>query len=747
MRKFKKINEWLFRIVYGNPSNPLNTVGKIPEGNGGEFRLLETEEKLDFLYEDLRLASEVGFSSEGGTFSVNFRSKGAHFFGFGEKMGQLDKRGSRMKMVNYDNPLHTPNTDPMYVSIPFFIIAAPGKPAMGIFANTTSYSGFDMTGDDYRISVMDEGIELYAIYGPKVSDIVERFTELTGRMEMPPAWSLGYQQSRWSYATAGEALEVAGRMRKDSIPCDVIYLDIDYMKGYRVFTWGDGFEDPKAFAAELKKMGFKLVTIVDPGVKIDGDYGVYRSGKEAEVFVKTKDGEDFVGYVWPGRCNFPDFTRTDVREWWADNHKPLFDAGVDGIWNDMNEPAIVWTDEKTSKIAETISEGKMDFEVLGKMKELFSQEDYAEVMVHEDDDGKKWPHRKIRNVYALMEAMATVRAFEKYRPSRRPFVLTRAGFAGIQRYSAVWTGDNSSWWEHLEAEMPISMGLGLSGVSFTGADIGGFGGDATPELLIRWAEMGAYFPFFRNHSAIGTVRQEPWAFGSETEEIVRKHIRKRYELFPQLYTEFYNSHKTGLPIMRPLFMTDQDDPELYSVNDEFTVGDSLLVAPVTKPNSTWRAVYIPKGKWIDIRDGKVYEEGHVYKVNVPLDEIAVFVRENSMIFRTDPMEYIFDRNDMNLYADLYGREAIGRVYEDDGETLGYKEGKYNLYEFSAGALPNGYSLNVRALRRGYEGRYRHVVFSFMNTPHLPKVIVNGKELESHFEGEILKVEFDIGDVI
>ncbi len=746
--KIENVNEWIFKIIEGNPENSFDVIEKIDQKGNGIFECTQKNGKLSIQKDSIEIAAEIDSSVNDDLSSITLYSQNAHFFGFGEKMGYLDKRGREMAMMNMDTPLHTPDLDPMYISIPFFILLSPKKPAIGFFLNTTSYSFFKVKNDTYTISAKDKGLELYVIYGPKIADIVEHFTELVGRMDMPPAWSTGYQQSRWSYASSQEALDIASHMRRDSIPCDVIYLDIDYMDGYRVFTWGKNFPDPKNFVDEMKKYGIKVVTIVDPGVKIDENYEIYRSGKSIDAFAKSRDDKDFTGYVWPGRCTFPDFLRSNVREWWARSHKVLFDAGIEGIWNDMNEPAVVWTDSKTVKISELLSKGKIDFQILGEAKSLFAQDYHDEDLFHKDDEERVWPHYKVRNIYAFLEAIATKKAFEMYRPGKRPFILTRAGFAGIQKYAAVWTGDNSSWWEHLESEMAISIGIGLSGVSFTGTDVGGFGGNATGELLARWTEMGTFFPFFRNHSAIGTVHQEPWAFGEEIEKIVKKYIKFRYELFPYIYTAFYFAHKRGIPIMKPLLFLDQDNPDLYSVNDEFIFGDSLLIAPVTRPNTTWRSVYMPKGRWIDMRDGHIYEEDHVYRINAPLEEIPIFVKENSMIFRTDPMNYIFEKEEMNLYVDMYGQEAVGELYEDDGETFEYKNGKYNLYEVGVGTSTKGYTISVKAKHHGYEGRYQKVTVNFMNAPRqIIEVTMNGKKVNAHFDGKILKVEFNIRDVM
>jgi alpha-glucosidase len=746
--KVEKVNNAVFKLEFGNPSNPVDVTAPFEFKEKTDFEVKERDDgKITLLSRGENLVTIEKYYKENGKACLTCYSEQAHFFGFGEKIGDLDKKGKRMEMMNADHPLHLPDTDPLYVSIPFFITVSPNKPAVGMYLNSTSKTFFEMKGDRYTVGAEDDGIELYVIYGPKILDVLSHFSSLVGRMFLPPAWALGYQQSRWSYFTSEEVLTVAKRMRNDGIPCDVIYLDIDYMDGYKVFTWSnEKFPNPQEMIKELKQMGFKVVTIIDPGVKVEDGYEVYESGKKHDAFVKEKNGSTFKGYVWPGKCNFPDFLREDVREWWAVQHEKLFEVGVDGIWNDMNEPSIVWDDKKSTEMKELVEKGKFDFSMLDKLKSFANQKEYAHDIIHKDDDGKDWEHLKVRNVYALLEAKATNRAFEIFKKGKRPFVLSRAGFAGIQKYAAIWTGDNMSWWEHLKGEMATSMGLNLSGVGFCGADVGGFGGDSNAELLIRWTEMGAYFPFFRNHSAIGTRHQEPWSFNEETEEIIKMHVKKRYEFFPHLYTLFYQASLNGLPIMRPLFMHDENDEALYSINDEFMVGDSIIVAPVTQPNTFWRSVYLPRGKWIDMRNGQIYDGKRPYKVDAPLDEIPVFVKMNSIILRTDAVNFLFEKEKMNLYVDVYGENAKTILYEDDGESLEYKDGKYNLYEISVGNVADSFHINFKYLNHGYDTRYEKIIFRFLTRQKVSFAYVNDESADISFKNGVPQVTFDAAKV-
>ncbi len=385
-------------------------------------------------------------------------------------------------------------------------------------------------------------------------------------MNIPPKWAIGYHQSRYSYETEAEVRALVQSFQEKGIPVDAIYLDIHYMDGYRVFTFDhERFPNPKKLVQDLLEMGIRVVPIVDPGVKEDPEYKTYQEGTYEDHFCKYIEGHPYFGDVWPGKSAFPDFTNTKTREWWGQNHKFYSDMGIHGIWNDMNEPA-VFNETKT-----------MDIKVLhGK-------------------NGHPKTHRELHNVYGLLMGESTYNGMKKLIGGDRPFLLTRAGYAGVQRYASVWTGDNRSFWEHLAMSLPMVMNLGVSGVPFAGPDVGGFAHDTTGELLIRWTQAGAFTPYFRNHSAIGTVRQEPWAFGEKVESITKKYLELRYVWMPYMYNLFREAHLTGVPVMRPLFLEYPEDPGTMNVSDQFLLGDSVLIAPILSPGTTHRAVYLPHG--------------------------------------------------------------------------------------------------------------------------------------------------------
>lgn len=580
------------------------------------------------------------------------------FYGLGEKYSYLNHMGSKTQNwctdVLAQAPLHHPLMRQYHTSIPFYIGANKAL-AYGIFWDTTYKNTFDFGKyNPQRVEMSADGgiIDYYFIYGPKIEQVVEKYTRLIGRMPLPDKKYLGYQQCRWSYKDSQEVIAVAERMRAEQIPCDVIYLDIDYMEAYKVFTYDtERFGDFKAMVDRLKALDFKLVVIIDPGVKREEGYAIYDEGMAKDYFVKDKNGKVYVGSVWPGDSVFPDFLRTEVRDWWGQCHDRLFELGVDGIWNDMNEPADASTESKT----------------------------LPENALHRDDQGHKHLHEEIHNIYGKLEAEATYKAMIQ-RGIERPFILTRAAAAGSQRYAALWTGDNASIWEHLEASIPMFLNLGLSGYPWIGGDVGGFAADTTPELLLRWTQLGAFMPFFRNHSSLGTLNQEPWAFDEETKDLVKEAILWRYRWMEHLYQLFYRAHSQGRPVLAPLFYYYQEDPETYGVHDGFFFGDNMLVYPVVRPQVTQRMVYLPEGDWYDYWTNEKYTGKQWLVVPVSADKIPLFVKSASFIVELEP-ESTVNYQPKALVIKHYGTEDfVGELYFDDGQTAQYQKGKSSLLE-------------------------------------------------------------------
>ena len=461
-------------------------------------------------------AGATGFAGDQARVTLSL-VEGESIFGLGETTATFNKRGLIREFWNIDVLGHVPAIYPglrsLYVSIPFAISLRAGR-AAGLFWDNPARQTWDLGQtklDQWQMQAASGEIDLYLFLGPKIGNVVGRYTDLTGRMPLPPRWALGYHQCRYSYKTRRRVEAIASAFRRKQIPCDVLYLDIDHMDGYRVFTFGRNFSRPGELMARLEKQGFKVVTIVDPGVKDDPEFGVWKRGIAHKAFVKGPDGrKDFIGKVWPGAARFPDFLNSRVRAWWGAEQARLQRLGVAGFWNDMNEPANFGLPTKT----------------------------LDEDCVHHTDYGQR-RHAEAHNLYGMQMARASREGALAHRPNRRPFVITRAGYAGVQRYALVWTGDNSSTWEHLNDSLQMLLNLSVSGVPFCGSDVGGFLDSTTPELLVRWVQMGAFTPFFRNHSNIDTIDQEPWAFGQQTEVRCRRSIELRYQLLPYLYSCFW----------------------------------------------------------------------------------------------------------------------------------------------------------------------------------------------------------------
>ncbi|OGJ86015.1 MAG: hypothetical protein A2268_03285 [Candidatus Raymondbacteria bacterium RifOxyA12_full_50_37] len=571
------------------------------------------------------------------------------FFGLGERITPFGRRGYRCTNWNTDNAnYHNETNERMYVSLPFMLVSGNGLP-WGYFLDSSYETHFDLGCADWdqcEISTKRGEFTLYLIAGKTAKDVLSAYASLTGAHSMPPLWALGYHQCRWSYMSTDEAMTVAKNLRKRQIPCDTLWYDIDYMDNFRVFTVDKKrFKNMKQHLAATKKLGFHSVVIVDPGVKIDepGVYNVLDKGTTHNYFLKTPGHKDYVGKVWPGGTKFPDFSNPAVRTWWAGLHKRLYDLGVDGFWNDMNEPA--------------------DFNANGTVPEDLKM----------FDTGRWSTMDRMHNVYATFEAKATIEGMLKLRPDNRPFLLTRAGFAGIQKYAAIWCGDNTSTWGHLKASIPQLLNMGMSGIGFVGVDVGGFSGNANPELLARWTQAGCLYPFFRNHTAAGTINQEPWAFGAEVESICRQAIRLRYHLLPYFYQLFHSMHKNGVPVMRPMFLEFENDPHTHNLGEQFMVGPSLLAAPVLDQGKVHVPVYFPKGTWYDYATGEHYAGGGIQLVKAPLEKLPLFVRASAVlpVMPVVDATRFMDKTTLGLEVFAGTGNFTSLVHEDDMETNAY----------------------------------------------------------------------------
>ena len=585
---------------------------------------------------------------------------GESYYGLGDKPVHNNLKGKRFENWVTDSYAFGRDTDPIYKTIPFYI-GLHHKKAYGIFFDNTFRSFFDFCHERRNIaSFWAQGGEMnyYFIYGPQMSDVVSNYTDLTGKpQDLPPLWALGYHQCKWSYYPESKVKEVAKTFRDLKIPCDAIYLDIDYMEGFRCFTWNkEHFPNPKKMVKELADDGFKTIAIIDPGIKIDKDYSVYQEGLEKDYFCKRADGPYMKGKVWPGECYFPDFTNPEVREWWADLFKELIeDIGVKGVWNDMNEPAVMDVPGKT-----------------------FPND------VRHNYDGNNCSHRKAHNIYGMQMARATYHGLKKFSYPKRPFVITRAAYSGTQRYSSTWTGDNVATWEHLSIANAQAQRMCLSGFSFVGSDIGGFAEQPNGELYTRWIQLGIFHPFCRTHSSGDHGDQEPYAFDSNVTNIVRKFIEIRYQLLPYLYTAFWRYAKEGIPILKSLVLFDQEDTHSHYRNDEFVFGEKILVCPILEPNAKGRRMYFPTGNWYSFWNTEIVKGGEEKWVDADIDSLPIYIKEGAIIPKYPIQQYVGEKVIDELKLDVYfklGKEK-SQVYEDAHDGYDYKKGRYSLRNFS-----------------------------------------------------------------
>ncbi|MDI1337146.1 MAG: glycoside hydrolase family 31 protein [Lacunisphaera sp.] len=634
-----------------------------------------------------------------------------HFYGLGEKTAHLDRRRSRFVLWNSDTPGYTEGTDPIYQSIPFYLGWEDGR-AYGLFYDNSHRTTFDFgyTGQEAAAYEAAGGVlDYYFFHGPALKKIIGRYTDLTGRMPLPPLWALGHQQSRYSYYPDKMVEQVAAQYRAHRLPLDVIHLDIHYMDAYRVFTWNqDRFPDPAGLAKKLSERGVKLITIVDPGVKYQPadpaapgkNYPVYDEGLAQDYFLRRQDGSLYIGEVWPGKAVFVDYTKENARRWWGEKHRALIDRGIAGIWTDMNEPS--------------------DF----VDKSGATQRD-----VVFDDLGAKSLYAQNRNTFALNMARATYEGLQRLQPDKRPFVITRAGYAGIQRYAITWIGDSNATFDQLALSVPMFASMGLSGQPFVGADTPGFIGRGSAELLVRAYQVAAFTPFCRNHTAVDVYDHEPWRFGVPYENMVRAALELRYRLLPFLYTTLEEAHRTGVPLFRPLLLEFQQDYTALNLDDQFMVGAALLAAPVVRDNERARDVYLPAGRWYDYWTGAALDAtGDLRRVDAPLERMPLFVRGGSIVPSTIAMNHTGEKPWNPLRFDVWpdaNGAATGSLYEDDGASPAYLQGAFRRTTLS---------LAAGRLTFGVEGDYRPPARNFEvflhQAPAVREVLLDGRPLDT-----------------
>ncbi len=654
------------------------------------------------------------------------------YYGFGEKaFAEMSRNGKFIVNWNTDTFSYPVGTDPIYQSVPFFIALHGGK-AYGLYFNNTFRTWFDMgKSSPARYSFGADGGELdFFVFtggdGRSPKAVLKDYAALTGKTPLPPIWALGNQQSRWSYFPESRVREIAAGFRSRQIPADVIYLDIDYMDGYRVFTWDrKRFPDPPKLISDLKADGFRTVLIIDPGIKVDEKYSVYSEGKKLGMFVRNPDGSELNRNVWPQASAFPDFTDPKAREWFGDKFRSHIDEGIAGFWTDMNEPGVFLTDRSEKP------------EIMHHPEKTFPYD------TPHAGDGLGGTHRRYHNVYGMLMARSAFEGVRKLAPERRPFILTRAGFAGVQRYSAVWTGDNYASWDHLALTIPMLANMSVSGIPFVGADVGGFNDRPSGELYARWLQAAVLTPFLRSHSVGWAGNKEPWEYGDEFTAINRRTIELRYQFLPYIYSLFREHERSGEPVMSPLWYEFPGDTRTYLISDQFMLGSDVLVAPVVKEGMRERQIYLPAGNWIDWWSGETFDGGKQHTIKAPLDRLPIYVRAGAVI----PTQPVIQHTGqmprvpltLNIFAGSPDEKAVTAViYQDAGDGYGYKnlEWREVRVEHNAG----GIKINRLGTFAGQE--IRSVVIRGVSRD-LSRVTVDGRNVEHKFDATSRQISFEI----
>ncbi len=688
-------------------------------------------------------AEPVEFSP-GGRFTVRKEMpQEEHYFGLGDKTGPLDRRDHAYTMWNTDAYRFQEGTDPLYKDIPFFLADRAGK-SYGLFLDNTWRSNFEFgkqSHTEYSFGAEGGPLDYYILYGPTPKQVVQDWAWLTGTTPLPPLWSFGFQQSRYSYETEGELRAVADRLRTDRIPADAVYMDIDYQVKNRPFTLdATKFPNFPRFVQELKDKQFHLVLITDLHVAhAPGEgYAVYDSGEQGGHFVKNPDGSEFVGTVWPGPSVFPDFTNQSARAWWGSLYKTFYGEGVAGFWNDMNEPSVFQTATKT-----------MPLDVRSTIDEPGFPKRTAD-------------EREVHNIFGLLNARGTYEGLETLKPNERPFVLTRATYAGGQRYGATWTGDNSSSYAHLRLSTPMLESLGLGGFYMAGDDIGGYAGSPQLDLLTKWLEVGAFNPIDRDHTEKGSNPQEPWAGGAAMEAVRRRYIEERYKLLPYLYATAEEASRTGVPIMRPLFLefpeaTADKHPLDLEAGNEWMFGPDLLIAPAQWPDEPLPyTVTLPPVPWFDYWTGKRVTHDadpsqkttadaakavstgaalglgalETLRIEPATDTLPVFVRGGAIVPEQPLIEATEQKPQGPLTLRVYpGPDCRGSYYGDDGATLDYKHGSYLRIEYGCEAALNSLTLHLGKHQGSYAPWWSEIEVAVYDWPSLARATVDGKPVE------------------
>jgi alpha-glucosidase len=714
-------------------------IGDVIMLSTAQIKLLLDTDNLQFEVQNLDgatlFAQERGFTRIDSTLegvkrvSMSLRApKQEHYYGMGDKSCQQMIRGKFFENWCTDAFAYGADSDPLYRAIPlYYAVRQTGTYAL-FFNNTfKSYFSFDHRREGLlRFGAFGGEMNFYLSFNPSPLEACQALTKLLGPMPLPAQWTLGYHQCRWSYYPEARVMQIADTFRQLDIPCDAIWLDIDYMEAYKCFTWHpDRFPQPKAMLDNLKAQGFKTVVMIDPGIKVEKGYSVYESGVAGNHFCRRTSGELMLGPVWPGPCAFPDFTSAKTRAWWAEQYKSMVEVGVDGVWNDMNEPALFEVNHKT----------------------------FPDQVMHHNE-GQMADHRRIHNVYGMMMSRATFEGLQQHQPDKRPFVLSRATFAGGQRYAALWTGDNIANWEHLKIAVNQCLRLSVSGFSMVGTDIGGFVDYPDGELYTRWIQLGAFHPLFRTHSmgdhedgdsavveiaieekaAKQSSQQEPWSYGEPFTSHAREAIRLRYKLLAYWYSLFYKHQADASPVIYPPVFAAPNQLEAQTEQQAFHVGPDMYVIPVLEKAASRVEAWLPVGTWFDFYTGQTYTGGQKQSFEVDFKNIPLLVKAGAVLpvlpLRPSTATAV-DEITLRVYYNTSNYSST--LYEDAGEGYAYQQGQYRVTRFN---LSNdGTTTQLHTEREGqFVPNYQRIKLQFWGFPTIKSLQVDGQSLDLQAQG-------------
>lgn len=686
MVKIVRVNNHCIRLRYGKPIDTESL-----EYNTQNAEELKTLPSLPLEIEEKENSITLSY----------IMGEATKVLGLGENVRGMNKRGGLYESFCTDDPFHTPDKKSLYGAHNFLLIT--GETTFGLFIDYPGKITYDIghtVHDEMRITINDVNADLYIFQHGTLKELTLSFRSLMGNSYAAPKWAFGYQQSRWSYGTKEEVDRILRGFEENDIPCDAVYLDIDYMEDFKDFTV-DQHKFPKfeAYVRELKNKGIRLIPIIDAGVKIEQGYEVYDEGVKNQYFCLNSQQEPFVAAVWPGKVHFPDFLNPQARRWFGLKYKVLVDMGIEGFWNDMNEPSIFYTEDRMQRTIDMAKQSEGEnlnihsfFGLTHAFQSLFNHPDDYQKFYHQME-GTLINHKSVHNLYGYNMTRSASEGLKEIDPDRRFLLFSRASTIGQGRYAGIWTGDNYSWWEHILLNLQMMPAINQCGILYTGGDTGGFSGDANGQLLVRWSQLSLFTPLFRNHSALNTRAQEPFAFDEKITRIMRNIIKLRYTLIPYLYSEYMKAVLQHGVFFMPLCFEYEDDFS-SEVDDQLLVGESLMIAPVYRENAKGRYVYVPEDMLMwkavteKIEKTEIVEKG-IHYIELTLEETPIFIRKNSLLILSKPAMNVDNLDLSELTVLGYVSEEVTYVYfDDDGVTRNHEKGDYSevvirvVYEYN-----------------------------------------------------------------